>query len=115
MGFELLITLGISLTLTLVLELLFTLLTGKRNKKDYLLVCFVNIITNPVVVLTYYIATYSFHLNPILIIIPLEILAVLVEAYYYKTYGQDFKRPFLFSLFANTFSYGIGFVLNILI
>jgi hypothetical protein len=89
MDSQLLITLGISLALTLILKLFFTFLTRKYNKKDYLLVCFVNVITNPVVLLIYSICVHSFKLNPVFIIIPLEALAIIVDGYYYKTYGQE--------------------------
>ncbi|WMJ22848.1 hypothetical protein RBG61_12760 [Paludicola sp. MB14-C6] len=112
--FDLCITLLISLGLTLFFELLFALITHKRNAKDYLLICLVNVITNPVVVLAYMLLTSYTNWYPVFIIIPLETLAVLVEAFYYKTYGLEFKHPFYFSLGANVFSYSIGFVLNII-
>ena len=106
------ISLAVSLVLTLVLESSFFLLIGKRNRKDLLLLLLVNIITNPVVVLTYNILVFNIGLNWILVIIPLEILAVLTEGFYYKNYGCDFKRPYLFSLSANAFSYFSGLILQ---
>ena len=110
----LLIALAVSLALTLVLESGFFLLTGKRNKKDLLLVALVNVMTNPAVVLLYWLgATYS-GLNLIITILALEVLAVLTEGYIYKKHGQDFKRPYGFSLFANMFSYGTGALLQMI-
>ena len=113
MGLWVLSSLGISLALTIILEFLFALLYGIRNKKDLLLLVLVNILTNPPVVLGYYLLSYYTLWNEFLIQIPLEILAVLAEAYYYKTYGKDFRHPLLFSLFANAFSFCMGILLNI--
>ena len=112
MNRELLIALAVSLTLTLVLEIGFYLLVGKRNKKDLLLVLLVNILTNPVVVLLYWLAFLYTDWNTTIVIIPLEVFAILVEGYYYKKYGQSFKRPFVFSLAANTFSFSVGVFLQ---
>ena len=111
----LLTALVISLALTLALETGFFLLSGKRNKKDLLLLLFVNIITNPVVVLTYRLAVLYTDCNAVTIIIPLEVLAVLIEGRYFKKYGRDFKRPYLFSLAANIFSYGTGLLIQFFI
>ena len=107
----LLTALAVSLALTLVLETVFFLVIGKRNKMDLLLLLLVNIITNPVVVLIYRILVIFVELRSFLIIIPLEILAVLTEGFYYKKYGRSFKRPYVFSLCANAFSYLTGLVL----
>ncbi|MCL1823607.1 MAG: hypothetical protein FWG44_05335 [Oscillospiraceae bacterium] len=110
MSKTIIISLIISLTLTLFLETGFYLIVyiKKYNLKDLLLVVLVNIITNPVVVLTYWLMTRYTGFNPVIVIIPLEISAVLTEGYYYKRYGQFFKKPFLFSLAANGFSYATG-------
>jgi len=106
-----------SLALTIIIEAVFLFLSavGKRDKKDLLLVVLVNIITNPVVVLTYWLAVLYTGLNVILIIIPLEAFAVLTEGYYYKKYGRSFKRPYLFSLTANMLSYGAGLLIQFFI
>ena len=110
----LLTSLGLSLALTLVLEAGFFLLVGKRDKKDLLLLLLVNILTNPVVVLSFWLTTRYTGWNPVLVIIPLELFAVLTEGYYYKKYGQSFKHPFLFSLAANAFSFGVGQLIQLL-
>jgi hypothetical protein len=106
----------VSLSLTLILEVGFYLLVyiKKHNKKDLLLVVLVNIITNPAVVLFYWLAMIFTDLNAVLVIIPLEIFAVLTEGYYYKKYGNNFKRPFLFSLSANALSYGTGLLIQLI-
>jgi len=112
---DLLAALAISLVLTLVFEIGFFFITGKRNRKDLLLVILVNVLTNPIVVLLYWISAYFTNWNLTLVKIPLEIFAVLTEGFYYKKYGQTFKRPFLFSLAANAFSFTAGVLIQQLI
>jgi len=111
----LLTALAISLILTLALETGFFFVTGKRDKKDLLLVILVNIITNPVVVMIYWLTMLHTDLNAVIIIIPLEVFAVLTEGYHYKKYGSSFKRPYLFSLAANIFSYGTGMLIQFIV
>ena len=111
----LLSSLAASLLLTLVLETGFFLLVGKRAKKDLLLVVLVNVLTNPVVVLSYWLVAAYTDLNPTIAIISLELLAVLAEGHYYGRYGRGFKRPYLFSVGANAFSFGAGMLIQFLI
>ena len=112
MNRELLIALTLSLAMTLVLEVAFFLIIGKRNKKDLLLVIMVNVLTNPIVVLIYWLAYLYTNWNIVIVLIPLEIFAVLTEAVYYKKYGQSFKRPLVFAFAANVFSFAIGFLIQ---
>ena len=102
----------LSLLLTVILETGFFLLTGKKDKKDLLLVVLVNILTNPAVVLLYYITVTYTNWNPTVIKIPLELFAVITEGYYYKKYGRSFRRPYLFSIAANMFSFWIGVIIQ---
>ena len=111
----LLTALGISLALTLVLEAGLFLLVGKRNKKDFLLLLLVNVLTNPTVVLTYWLAALYTEWSMVIVIIPLEVFAVLTEGHCYKKYGCDFKRPYIFSIAANIFSYGTGLLIQLFI
>lgn len=115
MNQTLLISLTLSLIMTIMFETGFFLVIGKRNKKDILLVILVNVITNPVVVLLHWLAASYTDWNMILILIPLELSAILVEGYYYKKYGGWFNRPYLFSTAANIFSFGTGALIQILI
>lgn len=115
MSEALLTTLVVSLTLTLILETGLFLLIGKRDKKDLLLVVMVNILTNPVVVLLYWLMALRTSWNRVIVIVPLEIFAVLIEGYYYKKYGRKFKNPYLFSFSANMFSYWIGVLIQLFI
>ena len=112
---DLLTSLTVSLGLTLALESGFFLLVGKRNRRDLLLVLLVNVITNPAVVLLHWLALSYTDWSAALVTIPLELFAVIAEGAYYKRYGQTFKRPFLFSLAANAFSFGIGLLIQLLI
>jgi hypothetical protein len=104
--------LAISLALTLALELFFFLIIGKRNKRDLLLTLLVNTLTNPVVVLTYWLLIFYTDWNGVIVKSSLELWAVLTEAHYYKKYGQQFSRPLLFSISANAFSFGTGMLLQ---
>ena len=112
MHHELLVALATSLALTLIFEIVFFFLAGKRNKKDLLLVVMVNVLTNPIVVLLYWLSVMYTDWNKTIVKIPLELFAVLTEGFYYKKYAQSFKRPFLFSLAANAFSFSIGVLLQ---
>jgi hypothetical protein len=112
--FDILINLGISLGLTLALELAFALIFRVRQKRDLLLVCLVNIITNPVVVFLYYLASYAGDTVQMLVLIVLEVLAAVSEALFYKTYGEKIRHPVLFAAGANAFSFFIGKAINML-
>ena len=101
-------SLGLSLALTVAFEAGFFFLTGKRDKKDLLLLLLVNVITNPVVVLSFWLAASYTNWNGYIVLIPLELFAVLTEGYYYKKYGNSFRRPFVFSLAANMVSFWAG-------
>ena len=108
-----LISLTVSLGMTLVLELAFAAIVGVRTKKDLLLVCAVNVATNPPAVLIHlFCVAYAF-CQPMLSTIGIEAAVILAEAYLYKRYS-GIRRPFLFALTANLFSFGIGAILNIL-
>ena len=115
MNAELLITLGISLALTIVLETIFFFVSGKRDKMDFLLLVLVNVLTNPVVVLIYWLCAVYTSWNAYLIQIPLEISAVLVEGFCFYKYGREFKRPYLFAIAVNAFSYFAGILLRLLL
>lgn len=113
MNHALISALAISLLLTIALETGFFLLIGKREKKDILLLVMVNILTNPVVVLLYWLTAIYSDWNTVAVLVPLELFAVLTEGYYYKKYGRNFKHPYLFSLNANAFSFGMGLLVQI--
>jgi hypothetical protein len=110
----LLTSLIISLILTIILEEIFAVAVGIRCKRDLLLLGLVNILTNPIVVLSYFLAANYTTWNLILVTIFLESLAIIVEACYFRTYGNTFRHPFLFSICVNLFSYGIGKIISVI-
>lgn len=108
-------SLALSLVLTIALETAFFLLIGKRDKKDLLLVVLVNILTNPVVVLLYWLSILYTEWNSVVVMIPLELFAIVTEGYYYKKYSSSFRYPYLFSVVANMFSFWAGVLIQLFI
>ena len=106
--------LAVSLLLTLLFEELFALVWGVRGRRELGLVALVNCLTNPPVVLLYYTAAGFWRWNWVLVTVVLEISAVLVEWLCYRAYSEQVKKPFLFALLSNLFSYGAGCVINLL-
>ena len=105
--------LAISLMLTLVLELAYALMWGVRDRHDLILAVLVNVLTNPVVVFVYY---YVWYRKPPVrqgvVTLVTEVLAVVTEALLYRKYARTIRRPWLFALSANAFSYGMGELIN---
>lgn len=106
--------LAVSLLLTLLFEELFALAWGLRGKRELGLAALVNVLTNPPVVLLYHTATALWGWNPVAATVILEAAAVLVEWRCYRAFSEQVKRPFLFALLVNLFSYGAGCVVNLL-
>lgn len=106
--------LAVSLLLTLVFEEGFALLWGLRGKRELGLVALMNCLTNPPVVLLYHTAAGLWHWNAAMVTVVLEGLAVLVEWRCCRAFSEQVKRPFLFALLINLFSYGAGCVINLL-
>ena len=101
-------SLTVSLALTLVLELAFALVWGVR-KKGLLLVGLMNLLTNPAVVTLHYLFSHRLGYSTVLLVILLEAAAILVEGLCCR--GM-IKRPWLFALLINLFSYGMGELLG---
>ena len=108
---ELLLTFAISLGLTLLLELLIARLCRLRGR-DYLLVVLVNILTNPAVVYLDMVCASHVPNGRDLWQIPLEVAVILIEGWCYARYARSLRRPWMFALVANLFSYGCGLLLN---
>lgn len=105
--------LGISLALTLAIELCLALLTGKRGRA-LLFVALANILTNPAVVLAALLRhAYGLPAEAAAVAVS-EALAVLVEGLVYQKSGAGFARPYLFSLAANAVSFGLGLVISVM-
>ena len=103
-----------SLALTLVLEELFALLWGLRGRRELTVVALVNVLTNPPVVLLYHTAVGLWGWNAVSVTVLLESAAVAVEWRCYRLCSDQLRRPLLFALLANLFSYGAGRVINLL-
>ena len=103
-----------SLALTLVLEELFALLWGLRGRRELTVVALVNVLTNPPVVLLCHTAVGLWGWPAASVTILLESAAVAVEWRCYSLCSDQLRRPLLFALLANLFSYGAGCVINLL-
>ncbi len=107
--------LAVSLLLTLALELAFALGRGLRGKRNLSVVAIANCLTNPPVVLLHHTAVYALGWPNAPVTLVLEFAAVLVEWRCYAACLRQMKHPLLFSAAANIFSYGVGYVLNLLL
>ena len=106
--------LAVSLALTLALEEAFALAWGLRGRRELTVVALVNVLTNPPVVLLYHTAIGLLRWNAAEVTAVLETAAVLVEWRCYRLCADQLRRPLLFALLANLFSYGAGRVINLL-
>ncbi len=98
--------LALSLLFTLVLESGFAAAAHLRGRRNYLLLLLLNLLTNPPVALLGNLFPHpAAHLL-------LETAAVLVEGALYARLGEGMRRPYLFSLGANAFSYLAGLALS---
>lgn len=99
--------LAVSLGLTLLLEGLLALAWGVRSARDWMLLCLVNVLTNPLVVSLHWLWGDALWQTA-----ALEAGAVLLEAFAYHRWGRDTRPALLFSLCANGFSYCLGLIIN---
>lgn len=112
MGYWLLETLGLSLVLTIMIEEFFAFLIGIRDKKDLSLLFYVNILTNPMIVLVYYICFYYTEWNLTIVTVLLELIAIFIESYYFRVYGKYIHKPLLFAVVINVISFGVGKIIS---
>lgn len=110
---EWLLALGISLGSTLVLELFFAWLWGLR-RQDLVLCILVNLLTNPPVVLFSRLWRLYVNLPLWWFALFLELAAVFLEGLWYRQDGRHIAHPYLFSLCANAFSFGLGLLIQLL-
>lgn len=104
------------LLLTIIIELIIALILGVRNKKDIINIILVNVITNPIVVMSQTLLYIKFGYNIEMIgIAILEVLVVLVEGLIYKKV-LNYKKinPIILSLILNALSFLIGELINLL-
>lgn len=100
-----------SLSLTLGLELLFSLLWGLRTVRSFLAVCLANILTNPPVVALYLLCRRTGMIPLPLAVLLLEAGAVWAEGLLFRRYSVT-AHPFGFSLYLNGCSYLTGLALQ---
>ena len=103
---------GMSLILTLGIEVVIAFLWGIRRKKEFLLILLVNIVTNPLAVLSYWLYRIYFAGPSIPIQVVIELLVVLTEALIYRSFAKEedwqLKSPVLLALISNVISWSLG-------
>ena len=105
--------LGLSLALTLIIELGFALLCRRRGRA-LALVALVNVFTNPLVVEAALLWRYYALPGYAAAVAVLELLAVWVEGLFYRKSRLGFSRPYVFSMAANALSFGLGLLLRLI-
>ncbi len=106
---RLLLSLGVSLAVTLTIELCVACLCRLRGR-ELLLVVLVNCLTNPLVVLLCWLVRAGTALPRFAAELPLEVLVVLAEGALYRQ-KSTMRHPWRFSLTANAVSYLSGVLL----
>jgi len=106
--------LGVSLALTLAVELGFALVCRHRGK-TLLLVALVNVLTNPLVVQAALLWRFFALPGYAAAVAVLELLAVWAEGALYRKSRLGFARPYVFSLAANALSFGLGLLLRFIL
>lgn len=104
---------GISLMMTIAIELAAALLFGMRMRKNMLLVVLVNVFTNPPAVLCNWLCRlYLPDYHRVAVQLPIEAVVITVEALIYSIFARDeqwrIRKPVLFSLTANGCSWLLG-------
>lgn len=104
---------GISLSLTLMLELFYAVFWGFRKKEELCLIALANVLTNPIVVFVFYYVRFKrINVHYGWVTLFMEIFAFVTESLLYQRFSRKIIRPWLFSLSANAFSYAIGELLT---
>ena len=93
-----------ALAMTLVLELVFALAWGVR-KEGLLVVALMNLMTNPAANVLYYFGVQLLGWPPLWLTLALEAAVVATEGICCR---GIIRRPWLFALLVNLFSYGVG-------
>lgn len=109
-----LISLGVSLGMTLVIECAFAFFCSLRGR-DLTLCVLVNVLTNPIVVICALLWRHFVPLPEWWPIPLLELGAVVTEGLIYRDLSEKLRRPLLFSLCANALSYGLGLVFDLIL
>ena len=107
--------LAVSLALTLLVELDAALVYGVRSRYDLLVTCLVNVITNPLAVMSYLLLTRFTSLGPWAVKLPIEVLVLLSETLLFRKFAETVKKPLLYAAVLNIVSFSVGEVINHLI
>ena len=115
-----LLILGISLILTLIIELLVTFIMGVRSKHGAKLIVLINVITNPVAVLLCWLADMYVPFGwELMAFILIELTVVFAEARILQLFANAkeyrIKHPVKLAITANLTSCLLGIVINELI
>ena len=120
MWIDILCMFGISLILTIIIELSIARVWGLKTKKEMLLVLLVNILTNPAAVFCVWICNgylgseFSFLFQCVM-----EFIVVVVEAKVYSGFareeGWNIKKPLQFAIAAKVISWVSGVMLQCII
>lgn len=107
---------GVSLLLTLVIELVVLFLLKEGSKRNIVLLILVNILTNPVAVFTAWLGNVYWGLgSKIWFQIPIEIVVILVEAGIYYIFSKEkdweIRHPIWLAVVANTVSWVSGVII----
>ena len=104
---------GVSLGLTLMIEEAAAWIYGIRRGKDFLLVCLVNILTNPAAVFLAWVwRMYMPDGGKFLFYLVAETAVVVTEVKIYKAYLLEGRHPVWFSLAANGCSFLLGLMIG---
>lgn len=106
---------GISLGLTILIELAVAAPFGMRTRKKILLVLLVNVLTNPLAVLIYwFLGRFLPEVPAILLQLPIEAAVVAAEAFVYCSFAKEpqweINRPIALAVIANLCSWLCGVI-----
>ena len=108
---------GISLGLTLAIELPIAYSMGIRSGRGILIVLLTNVLTNPAAVYAAFLLKRHFPAaGRFTVELPIEAAVFTAEWLIYRSFREtddEFKKPFLLSLVCNAVSYGIGILIQL--
>ena len=98
--------------MTLLIEGLIAFMWGIKGKKNLLVVLLVNVLTNPLAVLIYWLYQVYAGEDSLPVQVLIELAVVIVEAYIYRSFAEDDRfqipSPIGLAIVANVLSWGIG-------
>ena len=103
----------ISLTITVIIEIIIAMLWKLRLKSDFETVVLVNLLTNPLIVFCVLSIRFWTGNAPALgLVLGMEMIVWIVEGWIYRFKLIGLNRPYAFAISANIASYGIGCIIN---